>query len=224
MPSKKKHSSTVRCLVTGFGPFGAMVENPSELIATEIYPQVEILGSSSNKVRVKGLVLPTSSKESWEKLKEELKKTSPDILIMVGVAGGRTEIQFERFGLNIRDYPIADISDYKPVGEKISKRGPAAYETQVSLSELQKYMSEHGVEAKISNHAGAYVCNDLFYRALKYQQKHRELKVVQFIHVPELSDPLNSEKRLLGAGTRACQLKGMCDAVAKVAGFLASTL
>ena len=90
------------------------MENPSELIATEIYPQVEVLGSSS-KVKVKGLVLPTSSKESWEKLKEELKKTSPDILIIVRVAGGRTEIQFERFGLNIRDYPIADISDYKPV-------------------------------------------------------------------------------------------------------------
>ena len=131
----------------------------------------------------------------------------------------RTEIQFERFGLNIRDYPVADVSDYKPVGEKISKRGPAAIETLVHLHELQEHMTEHGVETKISNHAGAYVCNDLFYRALKYQQKHKELKVVQFIHVPELVDPLRSNKELLGSGTRACQLKGMTDAVAKVAGF-----
>ncbi|HEY9713475.1 MAG TPA: hypothetical protein V6C72_08385, partial [Chroococcales cyanobacterium] len=129
---------------------------------------------------------------------EQLSAREFDILLALGLAGERPRITLERFALNIRDYfGNKDNLGHSWRGQYIELGGPEALRTNVPLLELEEHLTELGFLVGVSNYAGSFVCNEVYYRAMAYQQSHARLKYVLFMHLPE---PENLAKTLMQAG------------------------
>ncbi|MBX9670293.1 MAG: pyroglutamyl-peptidase I [Candidatus Obscuribacterales bacterium] len=181
MTSKK---STPHFVVAGFDPFGDASFNPSEEIA-KLFPDL-ITVKSYGQVPVTQLVLPTCCRASWTKLKRTLDSLSDDDvnLVAIGLSAMSTHLELERVALNLRDYRIEDNNGHQPLNKRIQKKGENALFTTVPLDKVQKTLTDRGIPTRISNHAGTFVCNDVYFNALHYQKLHEHIKSALFVHVP----------------------------------------
>ncbi len=103
---------------------------------------------------------------------------------MTGLADFRAKITPERVALNLRDYRIRDNHGHKRVAEKIDPRLDNALLTDVPVDEIRKALRRQGVPCDVSNHAGTFVCNETYFKALRYQMTHKNVRSVLFVHIP----------------------------------------
>ncbi|CAN5470116.1 pyroglutamyl-peptidase I [soil metagenome] len=152
----------MKLLVTGFGSFGTVTENPSAVLA-------RACGRESR-------ILEVSYAEVSRFLNSQEALFAPAFLFM-GVATNRTKITPELFARNHR----GDKKDVR--GEAlfglIEEHGPLLVPATIWKSEDLADWSEH-LPVHPSLDAGNYLCNDLAYRALR---KFPE-KPIGFLHVP----------------------------------------
>ncbi len=169
----------MKVLLTGFQPFGKDTMNPS-FEAVKLVPD-EILGAQIVKKEI-----PVVFRKGGAVVAQAVREEKPDIVILVGQAGGRTAMCPERVAINIEDCApsFPDNEGNAPQGETIAEDGPAAYFTTLPIKAMVQKMQENGVPAIVSNTAGTYVCNDLMYHLLHLL--HTEFPNVRggFIHVP----------------------------------------
>lgn len=169
----------MKVLITGFQPFGKETMNPS-FEAVRLLPD-EIMGAQIVKAEI-----PVVFHKGGEKVQELVRSEKPDIVILVGQAGGRTAMNPERVAINCEDCPTGgpDNEGNVPQGEKIYEDGQDAYFSKLPIKAMVKKMMDNGVPASVSNTAGTYVCNDLMYHLL-YQIDHEFPNIRGgFIHVP----------------------------------------
>lgn len=183
-------------LLTGFDAFGGDSINPSWLAVQAL--QGEVISGH----RLIAAQLPTEFAASTLALKRLLRQHHPTLVIAVGQAGGRSALSLERVAINIQDARIADNSGAQPIDLPVDKRGPAAYFSTLPIKAMQQAIEAEGVPAQISQTAGTFVCNHVFYVLM--HQLHLTAKAspknsvpkrsrVQsprggFIHVPYLPD------------------------------------
>ena len=187
MVATKKASKPLSCLVTGFDPFGNNASNPSQTLAEAIDGRT--LGRRLPEATITGLVLPTCCQDSWKKLNSELKRLTrlgapPDLLLLLGLDEGARRVNLERFALNVRDYRIKDNQGHLWDGDPIEKRSPAGLKTSLDLSKLGQSLSLKKLPHNVSNHAGTFVCNDIYFRALSHRERFGSPSQVLFVHVP----------------------------------------
>jgi pyroglutamyl-peptidase len=183
----EKESSQLefRCIVTGFNGFGPNTENPSQLVAQNL--PIAVSFPRTGEVKITSLVLPTCCSQAWDILKTHLKRKSKvrNIVILTGLAAKRDRINLERMSVNVRDYAIKDSGGHKYDGKSIDD-GPLALKTDAPLFDFRRKLQAAGFPTVISNHAGTFVCNDVYYRSLFFQLKHGSPDLVLFVHVPRL--------------------------------------
>lgn len=164
-------------LITGFAPFGGEAVNASWLA-------VQALPESIDGAVLYKMELPTVFAQAAALAADKAKEIRADAILCVGVAAGRDAVTPERIAVNIRDARIPDNAGYRPVGEFVAADGPAAYFSTLPAEEICRNIRLRGIDARVSNSAGTYVCNDVFYTLL---HAFRETSVkVGFIHVPQL--------------------------------------
>lgn len=175
--------SGITCVVTGFDAFGEHEKNPSEMAVWRL-PETLNVGKQSRVRVVKG-VLPTCCQGGWDVLKDIVKGAGDvRLIVMCGVAGKRDAIALERFALNIRDYRIPDNQGHQWEDEPVVAGGAEAIRTNLPVRKLAEALRAAGFRAEASNHAGAYICNETYYRALsEWQGDGRD---VLFVHVPDV--------------------------------------
>lgn len=169
----------MKVLVTGFQPFGKETMNPS-FEAVRMLPD-EIAGAQIVKEEI-----PVVFRKGGQAVHEAVRRENPDIVILVGQAGGRAAMTVERVAINCEDCPsgFPDNEGNAPQDEKIYADGPDAYFATIPIKAMVKKMMDNGVPASVSNTAGTYVCNDLMYHLL-YQLAHEFPNTRGgFIHVP----------------------------------------
>ncbi|KPU63510.1 pyrrolidone-carboxylate peptidase [Thermococcus sp. EP1] len=171
----------MRVLITGFEPFGGEKINPS-------WEAVKDLPEKIDGVKVLKKELPVSFKGVKEKLPQIINKTMPDIVILTGQAGGRTNITIERVAINIMDSKKEDNDGYKPEDEPIFKEAPAAYFSTLPIKRIVKALRNNKIPATISNSAGTYVCNTAMYVALHHIAINNLNIKAGFIHVPYIPE------------------------------------
>ncbi len=165
----------MKILITGFKPFLGESVNPSELILYEIqHSNIQIL------------ILPVEFKSAFQILDTEIKNTNPDYVIMLGQASGRKNICFEKIGLNWIQSTNPDESGFKPQMGAIQIDQPLALMTKFPVDDIYQKLKSQNQPVEISFSAGAYVCNDLYFKILS---AYPDLKSV-FIHVPLLPEQL----------------------------------
>lgn len=198
----------MKVLITGFQPFGADTLNPS-YEAVKLLPD-EILGAQIVKEEI-----PVVFRRGGKAVQEAVRREKPDIVILVGQAGGRTAMNPERVAINCEDCApsFPDNDGNAPQGEKIYEDGPDGLFATLPIKAMVQKMVDNGVPAFISNTAGTYVCNDLMYHLL--YQLHTEFPEIKggFIHVPyatmqnhpkAASMPLSEIARGLELSIEAC--------------------
>ena len=168
-------------LVTGFEPFGGDTLNPSALAAQALNGRV-VAGR-----RVTGIVLPCVFGKSLAALKQEILRTLPELVICTGEAGGRGDISVERVAINIEDATIPDNAGNQPVDHAVVRGGPAAYWSTLPVKAIVAALREADLPASISQSAGTFVCNHVFYGLMRTLARKRTVRG-GFIHVPYLPE------------------------------------
>lgn len=169
-------------LLTGFEPFGGEAINPSEEIAREIND------ATIARHRVVGALLPCVFGASIKELKRQIKIHEPEIVICLGQAGGRAEITPERVAINLDDARIADNAGQQPIDKPVAKDGPAAYFSTLPIKAIVHELRKRDIPALVSQTAGTFVCNHVFYGLMHELALHREGVRGGFIHVPYLPE------------------------------------
>ncbi len=169
-------------LLTGFEPFNGASINP----AWEAVRALE--GWSEADFRVEVRQLPCVFVEANRALAEMVEALHPDVVIAVGQAGGRAEISVERVAINVDDASILDNAGRQPVDQAIAQEGPAAYFTTLPIKAMVAAMREAGLRAGVSQTAGTFVCNHVFYGLMHHVTASGRAVKAGFIHVPYLPE------------------------------------
>ena len=168
-----------RLLITGFDPFGGATVNPS-------WMAVERLPDQIDECVLCKLQIPTVFGKAAAAVLEIARQFSPDTILCIGQAGGRAAVTPERIGVNIRDARIPDNAGNQPRGEFVDSSGPAAYFSTLPVEAMAQAIRDAGVDATVSNSAGAFVCNDVLYSLLHHYDGTAVR--VGFVHVPYLPE------------------------------------
>lgn len=176
----------MKILLTGFGSFTGIKQNPSQLIV-EYFSANPMCGSD---LIIKTAILPVEYEKTTRVMLSLLEKHSPDICLMIGVGGSKLEL--ERVALNIDDSPKEDNAGLVIRGERIISDGPEAYFTDIKLVNLQKRLVSKGVKIEVSNYAGAYLCNHVYYITTHYSRTNELNFPTLFVHVPPLTPKENT--------------------------------
>ncbi|MBE7369608.1 pyroglutamyl-peptidase I [Ramlibacter pallidus] len=178
-------------LVTGFDPFGGSPTNPS-------WHAVHALnGRTLEGRRVVGAEIPTVFGTSLDRLAELMVEHQPELVVCTGQAAGRSAISLERVAINVNDARIPDNAGRKPIDTPVVKDGPAAYFTKLPIKAMLKALLDEGINAEVSQTAGTFVCNQVFY-GLMHLLDQRQWDGVRggLIHVPWLPEQGQPSMRL----------------------------
>ena len=169
-------------LVTGFDAFAEVESNVSESV-------VRALQSFwKRSPRLRTVVLPTAYAASARELRDLIAAGGFDAIVMLGVARGATEIQLERVALNVADCEAEEHEEKVRRGEPTDARAPVGYWSTLPLAAMHARLDQAGVPARISNHAGTFVCNHAFFVA-RCELERAGLDVpCGFVHLPD-ADP-----------------------------------
>ena len=168
-------------LVTGFEPFDGAEINPSLEIARNLHGSV-IAGHT-----VVGALLPCVFGAAIPELQRLLRVHRPALVICVGQAGGRAAITPERVALNVDDARIPDNAGAQPVDRPVVRGGPAAYFSTLPVKAIVADLRAAGLPSEVSQTAGTFVCNHVFYGLMHALRKRKDLRG-GFIHVPFLPE------------------------------------
>lgn len=168
-----------KLLITGFDPFGGETINPSWEAVCQLPDQL-------GEYILCKLQIPTVFGSAAAKVLSVAAEFQPDAILCIGQAGGRSAITPERIAVNIRDARIPDNAGNQPSGERIVSDGPAAYFSTLDPEVMRDAVLAAGIDATVSNSAGAFVCNDTLYTLLHHFDNSRVR--VGFVHIPYLPE------------------------------------
>ncbi|TNF60358.1 MAG: pyroglutamyl-peptidase I [Burkholderiales bacterium] len=171
-------------LVTGFDPFGGSPLNPSWLAVRALHRQ-QVLQRHVVAVR-----LPTEFGLARRVLDTWLDQLRPELVVCVGQAGGRGAICLERVAINVDDAPIPDNAGAQPVDRPVVADGPAAYFSTLPIKAMRAALLAQGLPAEVSQTAGTFVCNHVFYGLMHRLATQPGLRHTRggFVHVPWLPE------------------------------------
>lgn len=166
-------------LLTGFDPFGGERTNPSWEAVRRLDGQK--LSDGSHIVAAQ---LPCEFGTALAVLKDSIAKSGAEIVICVGQAGGRAELSLERVAINVDDARIPDNAGAQPIDVAIVEQGPAGYFSSLPIKAILQSLRDKGIPAAISQTAGTYVCNHVFYGLMHLAASRPSLRHAGFVHIP----------------------------------------
>ena len=179
----------MRVLITGFDKFGGESINPSSLCVNSLPDVID-------NIEIKKVTLPTVFKDSSSVLEGNIKSFSPNIIICVGQAGGRSKITPERIAINIDDARIPDNIGNSPIDEAIRKDGENAYFSSLPIKAIVDELNKNNIPSAISNTAGTFVCNHIMYEALYLTSKKYLNIKAGFIHIPYIEEQIKNKPNM----------------------------
>ncbi|MDQ2778537.1 MAG: pyroglutamyl-peptidase I [Pseudomonadota bacterium] len=190
-------------LLTGFEPFGGDSVNPSWQVAEAL--QGERIGTA----QVIALRLPCVFGQALEVLDAALAAHRPALVLALGQAGGRSDFSIERVAINVDDARIADNAGAQPVDMPVVSGAPVAYFSRLPIKAMVVALREAGLPASVSQTAGTFVCNHLFYGLMHALRAAPRVRA-GFMHLPLLPEQAAAH-RLPGQPSMALetQLRGV---------------
>jgi pyroglutamyl-peptidase len=169
-----------RVLLTGFEPFDGAVVNPSWEVARGLD------GHTLGGAHIHALQLPCVFGRARSELWQALEAGHFDVLLSLGLAGNRPDVTVERIAINVDDARIPDNAGQQPVDTPVVPAGPAAYWASLPIKRMVAAVRAAGVPASVSQTAGTFVCNHVFYAGAHWQATRQPGLRVGFMHLPLL--------------------------------------
>ena len=156
-------------LMTGFEPFNNRVANSSELLVNS-FRGIPDLDTH---------ILPVVHKKCFASLVKKLQERSYSHVLLIGESSQTDRIDLEKVARNFCDYKVKDNEGNILKNSQIIENGEDELYSTLNLSRILKIDSEL---IQVSNSAGTFVCNELFYRTqdLLIDSKTKS----GFIHIP----------------------------------------
>ena len=172
----------MKWLITGFEPFRTrqgeqLPENPTGRMAEALAERLP--GGTAH-------ILPVEFRKNpvlWGKLLDEV---VPDGWLGLGLAPGRSRVEFEMVALNLQHADSPDNADCCPRLEPVIEGGPLALAPTLPAQPFLDRLRGAGVQAGLSFHAGTFLCNQLFYLGTHAATVGNRLAFTGFVHVPFL--------------------------------------
>ncbi len=201
-------------LLTGFGPFPGVEDNPTERLARCLD------GTRAGGLLVHTAVLDVSFERSCTQLREQAARRQPRAMIHLGVAREGLRLRLEHRATSRRVSSIPDVDGVRP--NVAAAQGIAAVDmvltTAVAVSPIVDELNARGYPAVASQDAGSYVCNALYFDGLMLAAE-RDIPCL-FVHIPPLGAMVKDE-----AGTsHSWTLQALQDGVALVIDWLGESL
>lgn len=152
-------------LITGFDAFGGWSANPTAQVASAV----------ASALGLPHAVLPVDLVEAPRALEALCARHRPAASLHLGLSGSAPAVQLERAALNVADFDLADASGRRPRSEPLVPGAPDGLMTRVDLHRLRAAVPG----TVVSNSAGTYVCNALYFHALLASQGR-----ALFVHLP----------------------------------------
>lgn len=155
----------LQILLSGFGPFGNVVNNPTERLLAHFADHAP----AHYKVTI--CPLRTSFTQAPATLQAMLDKGAADgrpfdVVLMLGVAAGSRHWRVETQGLNWDDPRIPDVDGQKQDAREICPGSPARLPVTLPPDPIERAIEAVGAPVVLSLSAGSYLCNHLLYRVL----------------------------------------------------------
>jgi pyroglutamyl-peptidase len=170
-------------LLTGFDAFNGAADNPSRRAVRAVAD-----GPAPPRTRIVSDILPVSYADGGALLEAAIRRWRPDVVIATGLAGGRAEISVERVAINVDDARIPDNDGARRIDTPVIEGGPAAYFATLPIKAIVSAIRAEGVPAQISQTAGTFLCNHVFYRACHLAATEFPWMRVGFLHMPWLPE------------------------------------
>lgn len=178
LPHVRTYDCIMRVLVTGFGPFPGVSDNPSGAAARELQ---RLADAGEFEFELVTAVLPVDFAEIPGLIRELMAEYSPDLVIATGVDAGADGLAVERVAVNLMDARIPDSSGAQPADRPVIPGGPGGYLATLPVKAVRAALEATGIPARLSLSAGTYGCNAAMYAVL-----HEAPAGTRggFIHVP----------------------------------------
>lgn len=167
----------MRALVTGFEPFGGDTFNASQEAVCR-------LPSRLGTIDIEVAILPTSYARSGLALEAAIARTQPEVVLCTGEAQDRAALSMERIAVNLQDARLPDNDGAQPRDQPVIPGAPAAYFSTLPVREIVDALTAEGLPAELSNSAGTFVCNHVFYWLMHLAATRPCRLAAGFLHVP----------------------------------------
>lgn len=181
-----------RILVTGFGPFLDNAINPSEALARELDGQ-----NLDGTTFIALAPLPVAYATAAGIVAARAEALDVGAILLLGLAATSPQIRVETTGRNVSTCAHPDARGIKKLGEVTIPGDPAQLSTRLDAKRVVATLTQNGVDAKISDDAGGYVCNDVYFRVLSGERMSGERPCL-FVHVPLGAEQVPGLGLLLG--------------------------
>ena len=176
MPEKKRPT----VLITGFGPFPGVPENPSATLAFELCHQAQFHWPAYR-------FIPHVFSTEWQTIQSDLnrlcERENPALILHFGLGAQRSALHIERQARNHAS-GSEDASGCVSSSGKIHHSAPDRHQTNLPLFTILSDLQSHGINAHISSNAGSYLCNYLYYNSLQASSIQARPPLIGFFHIP----------------------------------------
>ncbi len=169
-------------LLTGYEAFGDFKVNPSIAACMRLNDKIY------NGYRVVVEEIPMRFEEVKDEIEGHVDKYKPAAVLSTGVSSEGSCIKLERIAINLTTAKGPSKKEQLPEGEPIKAGGPVGYFSTLPLQELLEGLKKTGIPALISNSAGTFDCNLIFYQLMDYLDRESINIPAGFIHVPRLPE------------------------------------
>lgn len=181
-------------VVTGFGVFAGVEDNPSKRIVEELQATGFVAKHASGTT----FRILEVSVDHCSKLHDALITEHGDnqIFIHIGVDSNATSIKLEQCAYNNMNFRVPDVCGFQPQNSHInssSELDSPLYST-LPLPQLCEEMNssfpstqEARPTVNLSQDPGRYLCNYTYYQALQHQHQLGQPLRAVFVHVPPFS-------------------------------------
>lgn len=167
-------------LLTGFGPFPRVPDNPSIEVALAAARRLAI---EAPDLTVELLRLPTVWDLAPDMVAAAIDRLKPDALIHLGVARRTRHLALETRARNFAS-PITDADDRLPRLAELVPGGPPEIDNTRAASALLRQLAAAGLKVARAGRASSYVCNAVYYRSLWMMPAGAGPLPVMFMHLP----------------------------------------
>jgi pyroglutamyl-peptidase len=166
---------TKRVLLTAFEPYGSWPDNSSLRCLAELTRSLERepLAGLSLATRI----YPVDFPQVRLRLAEDL-AVGIDVAIHLGQSPGATAILLEEVAVNLGSTP-GEASCRPLEGD-----APLAYRSDLPLDDWAARLRQAGIPARVSYHAGTYLCNAALFWSLHLSAKNGWPTRSVFVHLP----------------------------------------
>lgn len=178
----------MRVILTGFGKFGGVDENPTELIVNALKEKnigadyFEVLNVAVDDVSL---------------FHDKFDGCDENIFIHLGVHGDTNCMLLEKSAYNNMTFRISDQCGYSPNMECIRDDVALDFplDTDLDIEHMASQLLREEFEVAISHDPGRFLCNYIYYKSLNHFTCSGQTKNAIFIHVPPV-DKMNIEDQI----------------------------